>query len=108
MISILVVVPEGVPPEGLEGRDPSVEVLTAHGVDDTLEKLGRNRRIDAVLLLAGREAPEIVAAIVDDNPAHPPMFAPAGHPPLKGVRPLGAGVAGPADLIDLLVGSLEP
>jgi len=32
----------------------------------------------------------------------------AGHPPLAGTRPLGAGVTAPADLLDLLVGSLEP
>jgi hypothetical protein len=108
MISVLVVVPEGDPPEGLEGRNPSVEVLTARGVDDTLEKLGRNRRVDAVLLLDGRTVPEIVAAILDDNPAHPPIFLPAGHRPVPGTRLLGVGAAAPGDLLDLLVGTLEP
>ncbi len=82
MISVLVVVPEGAQLEELAARHPSVEVLTAHGVEDTLEKLGRNRRVDAVLLLEEQGMAAIVAAIEEDNPAHPPLFqrcrSPAG------------------------------
>ena len=107
MISVLVVVPAGDLPEGLEGRNPSVEVLTAHGLDDTLEKLGRNRRLDAVLLLDDRGVPDILAAIADDNPAHPPVFVPAGRPPVPGTRRLDADATAPADLLDLLAGALE-
>ena len=105
MISILVVLPEGNPLDELAGRNPSVEVLTAHRMDDTLEKLGRNRRIDAVLFLGGREVPEIVAAVMDDNPAHPPLFIPAGHSAVPGTRPLAA--TAPLALLDLLVRTLE-
>ena len=107
MISVLVVLPEGDLPEGLEGRNPSVEVLTAHGVDDTLEKLGRNRRLDAVLLLDDRGVRDILAAMADDNPAHPPVFVPSGRSPIPGTRRLDAGAAAPADLLDLLLGALE-
>ncbi len=89
----------------MEARHASVEVLTAHGAEDTLEKLGRNRRIDAVLLLSGKDAHAIVAAIEEDNPAHPPLFQPAGGQRLPGTRILAA--AKPEELIDLLLGELR-
>lgn len=105
MISILVVAPEGTRLEELEARHPSVEVLMAHAVEDTLEKLGRNRRIDAVLLLSEKDDREIVAAIEEDNPAHPPLFQPAGRPRVPGARTLPAQA--PVELIDLLLAELE-
>lgn len=104
MISVLIVAAEGGNLEGLAGRHPSVEVLTAHGVEDALEKLGRNRRIDAVLLLAGEANPAIIGAIREDNPAHPPMYLPAGQPAPRGIRTLPA--VEPAELLDLLVREL--
>jgi len=68
---------------------PSVEVLTALGAEDALEKLARNRRIDAVLLLAGGANREIAAAIREEDPTGPPLFAPpTGAGPIPGVRPL--------------------
>ena len=105
MISVLVVGKQGQDLEELGRRYPSVEVLAAHGVEDALEKLGRNRRIDAVLVLAGEENPAIVDAIREDNPAHPPLYLPAGQPVLEGVRSLPAGP--PADLLDLIRRELE-
>ncbi len=105
MVSVLVIIPEGARLEELEARHPSVEVLIAHGVEDTLEKLGRNRRIDAVLLLSREGAREIVAAIEEDNPAHPPLFQPAGLWRVPGARVLAAGE--PGHLIDLLLRQLE-
>jgi hypothetical protein len=105
MISVLVVASEGEQLDGLAERNASVEVLTAHGLEDTLEKLGRNRRIDAVLLLSGEDARAIVAAIEEDNPAHPPLFQPAGRRRLPGTRILAA--ARPEELIDLLLGELR-
>ncbi|HYV40418.1 MAG TPA: hypothetical protein VEO02_01385 [Thermoanaerobaculia bacterium] len=105
MISVLVVASEGEQHDGLAERHASVEVLTAHGVEDTLEKLGRNRRIDAVLLLTGEDARAIVVAIEEDNPAHPPLFQPAGGRRLPGTRVLAA--ARPEELIDLLLGELR-
>lgn len=105
MISILAVLPEGVQLEGLAARHPSVEVLTAHGVEDTLEKLGRNRRVDAVLLLEEQGMAAIVAALEEDNPAHPPLFQAAGGLRVPGTRVLATEK--PAELIDLLVRELE-
>jgi hypothetical protein len=105
MISVMVVGQKEQDLEELAGRHPSVEVLTAHGVEDALEKLGRNRRIDAVLLLAGEANPAIIGAIREDNPAHPPMYLAAGQPVPGGVRTLPARE--PAKLLDLLVQELE-
>jgi hypothetical protein len=104
MISVLVVGGADQVAE-LAGHDPSVEVLTARGLEETLEKLGRNRRIDAVLLLEREGAGAIVEGIRDDNPAHPPLFAPASFPRIPGARVLTAEEPGP--LIDLLLASLE-
>ena len=104
MISVLVVGgAEGV--EHLGGHDPSEEVLTARGLEETLEKLGRNRRIDAVLLLEGEGARAIVEGIRDDNPAHPPIFVPAGEEVPAGARPLPACSQG--QLLDLLSRELQ-
>jgi hypothetical protein len=105
MISVLVVVPQRDLLDELAARHPSVEVLTAHGVEDTLEKLGRNRRVDAVLLLEEQGMAAIVAAIEEDNPAHPPLFQAAGGLRVPGTRILAT--AEPAELIDLLVRELE-
>ena len=105
MISVLIVAAAEQSLEDLAGRHPSVEILAAHGVEDALEKLARNRRIDAVLLLAGQENPSVAGAIRDDNPAHPPLFGAAGQPAAEGVRPLPA--AKPAELLDLLLRELE-
>ena len=105
MISVLIVTVAQHDLENLAGTHPSVEVLLAHGVEDALEKLARNRRVDAVLLLAGDANPEIVAAIRDDNPAHPPLYRPAGQAAPDGVRTLPAG--GPSELLDLLRRELD-
>jgi|PersoiStandDraft_1058852.scaffolds.fasta_scaffold142612_2 hypothetical protein len=105
MISVLVVGQREQDLEELPGRHPSVEVLTAHGVEDTMEKLGRNRRIDAVLLLAGEANPAIIGAIREDNPAHPPIYLPAGQPAPRGIRTLPTRE--PAELLDLLLRELE-
>ena len=105
MISVLVVTPETRRLEELAARHPSVEILTAHGVEDTLEKLGRNRRVDAVLLLAEKDTEAIAGAIEEDNPAHPPLFQPAGQFRAPGTRILAAREL--PELIDLLVAELE-
>ena len=105
MISVLVVAAGEQNVENLAGKHPSVEVLLAHGVEDALEKLARNRRVDAVLLLAGEANSEIVGAIRDDNPAHPPLYGPAGQPAATGVRTLPAGE--PSELLDLLRRELD-
>ena len=104
MITVLVV--GGSPDlEGIAGRNPSLELLAAHGLEDALEKLGRNRRIDAVLVLEREAAASIVEGIREDNPAHPPIFLVRGEPPVPGTRALAADE--PGRLIDLLLADLE-
>jgi hypothetical protein len=107
MISVLVVGREGEGPLHLEAEDPSVEVLTAHGVEDALEKIGRNRRIDALLLCAGSETEAMVEAIREDSPAHPPIFVPAGLAlAIPHTLPLEASET--REMLNLLKGKLEP
>ena len=106
MISVLVVGRQGDDLDHLEAEDPSVEVLTAHGIEDALEKLSRNRRVDALLLCAGPDTEAMVAAIREDSPAHPPIFVPAGLG-----RPIPHTIAVEAaetrELLNLLKGKLE-
>ena len=88
----------------LEGALPSVEVLRARGAEEAIEKLGRNRRIDAVLLLDSLPAAEeTILAIRDEYPAPPPVFlpVPAGLAPPEGGRPLPPGP--PGELLARLV-----
>ena len=54
MITILAVGPDAEALAAFGASHPSIEVVTAHGAEDALERLARNRRIDAVLLLDGR------------------------------------------------------
>jgi hypothetical protein len=104
MLSVLVVATAAEEAADLTTRHPSVEILHARGLEDALEKLGRNRRIDAVLLAAGLENREIARAILQDNPASPPLFA-GGRSTPPGVRSLPDGAI--AELLDRLVGELQ-
>ena len=96
MITVLIVSPPRPELDELEGRDPSIEILLARDAGEALEKLGRNRRIDAVLLLD--EDPATTAGeVLEDNPAAPPLFAPLENRAIQGIRPLA-----PAPTSDLL------
>ena len=53
---------------------PSVEIVAASGAEDALDRLARNRRIDAVLILAEKGAPEIAALIREEDPGAPPLY----------------------------------
>ena len=75
------------------------------GDEDALEKLARNRRIDAVLLLAGAPAREIAEAIREEDPASPPLFASAGEGSIDGVH--AAEAAEPESLIAWVVEHLS-
>ncbi len=105
MISVLVVAPPREDLAKLVSRHPSVEILRARDLEETLEKLGRNRRIDAVLLLI-EETERIVAAIQEENPAPPPLFLPRTvlDPP-AGTRTLPAEELG--ELLDLVVQAIQ-
>ena len=87
MLTVLVV---GEPEPGVAAPEPesSLEVLHARDGEDAVEKLGRNRRIDAVLILSAARAGAAVAAIRDDILAPPPIFLPAGAPAISGARSL--------------------
>jgi len=69
-------------------RDPSVEVLAASDAEDALEKLARNRRIDAVLLLGGPAAAEAARILREEDPGAPPFYAPASAGPVPHAVPL--------------------
>ena len=78
----------GNPPgeDELPEPDSSLEVLHARDAEEALEKLGRNRRIDAVLMLGAAAEPAAVEAIREDVIAPPPIFLAAGAPAIPGTR----------------------
>lgn len=85
MVTILVVAPRGL---RIDKSAPDVELLYAETSDDAVEKLARNRRIDAVLVLAPG-ARHIVAAIQEENPVPPPLFVASDEPSVpEGALPL--------------------
>jgi hypothetical protein len=102
VITVLVVSAPDPEVEALEGRHPSVEVLFSRDVEETLEKLGRNRRIDAVLLL-GLEPEPTAREILEDNPAAPPLYAPLDRP-IPGIRMLTR--TSPSELLDRIAADL--
>lgn len=81
---------------------PSVEVVTADGAEDALERLARNRRIDAVLLLDAEGARAAAALIREEDPGAPPIFAAEGG--LPGVR--GIGHAPPGEMLERAIRDL--
>ena len=84
-------------------RMPSLELLHAGDVEQALDRLARNRRIDAVLLLLGDEASgEVVRTVLEEDPGAPPIFV-AGSD-LPGTRTLPA--AEPEILLEALERSL--
>ena len=61
--------------DSIAARNPSLELLHATGLEDALDRLARNRRIDAVLLLVdAEEAREIASTLLEEDPAGPPIF----------------------------------
>jgi len=91
MITVLVVGDSSRDFASLAADDPSVEVLTASGAEEALEKLARNRRIDAVLLAGLADPAGTAQAIQEEDPGAPPLFARACARPIHGVRLLDAG-----------------
>ena len=104
MIHVLVAGPEGGLPAELASTSSSVEVLLARGADEAVDRLARNRRIDAVLLLAGAENASIAAAIREDSVAPPPFYLPASAGNLPGARRLPSDR--PAELLALVAEAL--
>jgi hypothetical protein len=75
--------------EAAAGR-PSLEVMTAEEDEEVLDKLARNRRVDAVLLMPGPGAEALAAAIREEDPAGPPIYAWADAARIEGVHGLAA------------------
>ena len=84
----------------------SVEVLVARDSDEALEKLARNRRIDAVLITDSNDLTEVADVIRDEDPASPPLYAASAIGSAVGVRSL-AGES-PRELIHELIEALSP
>ena len=106
MITVLVVGAEAEPLAAFGAAHPSVEIVTANGAEDALERLARNRRIDAVLILAQPDAAEIARLVREEDPGAPPLFAPAAAGAIPGVQSL-SGAGGP-ELIAELLGVIGP
>jgi hypothetical protein len=67
-------------------RNPSIELLHAAELEEALDRLARNRRIDAVLLLVDPGAArEIARTVLEEDPAAPPIFLPASVQDAKGI-----------------------
>jgi CheY-like chemotaxis protein len=89
----------------LAADDPFVEVLTASGAEEALERLARNRRIDAVLLTGVADPAGTAQAIHEEDPGAPPLFAAASAAPLARVRQLRAGT--PEELLRAIAHELS-
>jgi hypothetical protein len=78
--------------EGLDAvaaRNPSLELLHAADLEEAIDRLARNRRIDAVLLMVEvARAAEIVETVLEEDPGAPPLFAPAALGEIAGIRRL--------------------
>ena len=90
---------------GAAAERPSLEVMTAEDDEEVLEKLARNRRIDAVLLMPGPGAAALAAAIREEEPAGPPVYAWGDAAAIEGVHPLAATSA--AEAVEEMVRALS-
>jgi hypothetical protein len=106
MITILAVGKGAERLAGFGAGHPSVEVVTADGAEDALERLARNRRIDAVLILAGPDAGETARLVREEDPGAPPLYAPAAAGEIPGVRRLPDGSG--AELLEALLRATGP
>ena len=83
-------------------RMPSLELLHAGDVEQTLDRLARNRRIDAVLLLDPESASEVAKVVREEDPGAPPLFVAGSDVPEARTLPAGD----PAALLESLERSL--
>ena len=79
-------------------------MLLARGAEEAVDRLGRNRRVDAVLLFAGAENGAIADAIREDSLAPPPLFLAASAADISGARHLPSDL--PEVLLDLVAEAL--
>ena len=91
MITVLVVGPRDRAAEldAAATGSPSIELLHAAELEEALDRLARNRRIDAVLVLLESDAArEVARTVIEEDPAAPPMFVPEAVGEIAGVRVL--------------------
>ena len=105
MITILAVASDAHVLAPTFARHPSVEVLVASDAEDALEKLARNRRIDAVLLLGGPACAAVARTILEEDPGAPPLYAPARAGAIP--RVLSLPDAAPEALVEALARRLS-
>jgi hypothetical protein len=108
VITVLVVAEPGEadPLDRAAAGRPSLELLHAGDVEDALDRLSRNRRIDAVLLLLSSDrAAEAAALLREEDPSGPPLLAPAPPDPPPGVQPLIAET--PEEIVEVLMQKLS-
>jgi hypothetical protein len=108
VITVLVVAEPGetAPLDRAAAARPSLELLHAGDVEDALDRLSRNRRIDAVLLLLSSDrAAEAAALLREEDPSGPPLLAPAPPDPPAGVQPLTGET--PEEILEALVRKLS-
>jgi hypothetical protein len=109
MITVLVVGPRERTQDfdAAASRNPSIELLHAVELEEALDRLARNRRIDAVLLLLveTEAARKVAETVLEEDPGAPPLFAPAMSGDIAGVRALPAETAD--DLLRSIVRALS-
>lgn len=84
MLHVLAVDPENA---RVLSAPPSFEIVRAHSAEDALEKLSRNRRIDAVIFFDDETARATAALLAAEEGAWPPLFR-AGDSAIPGVSGL--------------------
>ncbi len=103
MITILAVGREAESLAAFGATHPSVEVVTAQDAEDALERLARNRRIDAVLLLSGSGG--AARLIAEEDPGAPPIFSVLHEDGAEGVRTIEPGT--PSAMLDRILEALS-
>jgi hypothetical protein len=95
--------------EGLDAvaaRNPSLELLHAADLEEAIDRLARNRRIDAVLLMVdGRRAAEIVETVLEEDPGAPPLFVPNSSGQVSGAQLLPGSTS--EELLDSIARQLS-
>lgn len=87
MLHVLAVSPAG--PRDL-AAPATFEILWAHSAEDAVEKLARNRRVDAVLFFDDATARETAELLAGEGGAAPPLFQEEGSGG-DGIVSLGRG-----------------
>jgi vacuolar-type H+-ATPase subunit F/Vma7 len=83
----------------------SLELLHASGLEDALDRIARNRRIDAVLLLMETDqAEEATRTLREEDPAGPPIFVPA---PTTAEGTQSVPASSPKELLDTIARELR-